>query len=302
MGIGEVGRPRSLARHSAGTPRGVDSAIVVEDTRSGAPPRLALGGRTSALSCRPGHGPRRCFRHGTVTVPGLRRVYARLNPVALFIQNDHAARDLLIATVALSVTAESWATYLGHAASDRSMSGRLRNGVEALFQVLVPSNRGHAPTVDRGTKRTLVLGTVAGGAVAVWIAYRFPRARWGANDWFGVAIGITIAVAGIAVRAWAVKTLGRYFQREVVIEPGQTMVRSGPYRWVRHPAYSGNLLALFGFGVAGGSWIGALAGTLIALVAHLPRIRVEEQALRDAFRDSYAAYAAETARIIPFVW
>lgn len=222
--------------------------------------------------------------------------------MALFIEDDHAARTLVIATVALSVTAESWATYLGHAASDRSVAGRLRNGVESLFQALVPSNRGRAATVDRGTKRVLILGTVAGGVAALWIASRFSTARWGANDWFGVAVGVTIAVAGIAVRAWAVKTLGRYFQREVVIEAGQTIVRSGPYRWVRHPAYSGNLLALFGFGVAVGSWIGALVGTLIALLAHLPRIRVEERALRDAFGDEYTAYAAETARIIPFVW
>jgi protein-S-isoprenylcysteine O-methyltransferase Ste14 len=222
--------------------------------------------------------------------------------VALFIQDNHAARNLVVATVALSVTAETWATYLGHAASDSSVGGRLRNGVESLFQALVPRNRGRAATVDGGTKQILVVGTVAAAVVAVWIASRFPTARWRANDWFGVAVGITIAVAGIAVRAWAVKTLGRFFQREVVIEVGQTVVRSGPYRWVRHPAYSGNLLTLFGFGVAVGSWIGALFGMLIALLAHIPRIQVEERALRDAFGESYAAYEAETSRIIPFVW
>jgi protein-S-isoprenylcysteine O-methyltransferase Ste14 len=220
----------------------------------------------------------------------------------LFIQHDRAARDVVIGTVAVSVMAESWATYLGHAAFRSSTTARLRNVVESVFLALVPGNRGGAASVDRGTKRVLVFGTIAGGVVAVEIASRFPAARWGSNDWFAVGVGIMIALAGISLRAWAVKTLGRYFQREVAIEADQTIVRSGPYRWVRHPAYSGNLLVLFGFGVAVGSWVGAALGTLIALLAHLPRISVEERVLLDAFGASYAAYAAETARLVPGVW
>ncbi len=117
-----------------------------------------------------------------------------------------------------------------------------------------------------------------------------------------MTIGVAIALVGIALRAWGVKTLGRYFQREVVIEQGQTIIRPFPYRWIRHPAYAGNLLMLFGLGVALGSWIGAALGTLIALVARLPRIRVEEGALHDAFGEPFSAYAARTARIIPGLW
>jgi protein-S-isoprenylcysteine O-methyltransferase Ste14 len=222
--------------------------------------------------------------------------------VGLFIQGDSAARGLVIGTVAVSVIAESWATYLGQTAPSSSISARLRNLVESISRTLVPANRGDAATVDRGTKQTLVFGVVVGGAVAVETATRFPAARWGSNDWFGVVLGTVIALAGIALRTWAVKTLGRYFQREVVIEAGQQIVRSGPYRWVRHPAYSGNLLALFGFGVAVGSWVGAVLGTLIALLAHLPRITVEERALGGAFGESYARYARTTARLVPRVW
>jgi protein-S-isoprenylcysteine O-methyltransferase Ste14 len=221
---------------------------------------------------------------------------ARLKYVGLFIQSDSAARGLVIGTVAVSVIAESWATYLGQTASSSSISARLRTLVESISRTLVPRNRGDAPTSDRGTKRTLVAGVVAGGVVAVETATRIPAARWGSNGWFGVVLGTVIALARIALRTWAVKTLGRYFQREVVIEAGQQIVRSGPYRWIRHPAYSGNLLALFGFGVAVGSWLGAVLGTLLALLAHLPRINVEEGVLRRAFGEPYVRYAATTAR------
>ena len=101
---------------------------------------------------------------------------------------------------------------------------------------------------------------------------------------------------------WAVRTLGRFFQRQVVVEPGQTIVRAGPYRRLRHPAYAGDLLSIFGFALMIGSWIGAVAALGIAFAAHVPRIHVEERALRDAFGASYANYARATARLLPYVW
>lgn len=87
-----------------------------------------------------------------------------------------------------------------------------------------------------------------------------------------------------------------------MIEQGQQLVRDGPYRRLRHPAYTGNLLTVLGFGLAFGSWLGALVGLAIALAAHLPRIRVEEHALERAFGASYAAYESETARLVPGLW
>jgi protein-S-isoprenylcysteine O-methyltransferase Ste14 len=220
----------------------------------------------------------------------------------LFVQDHELARDLIVGTVVVAVVTESWASYTGHSSPTASGTGRARNLVESVVTTLVPGKRGAVSTVDRGTKRVLVFGTIAAGAVAVILASRFPSARWGSNDWFGVILGTMIALAGIAVRVWAVHTLGRYFQREVVIEAGQTVVRRGPYRWLRHPAYAGNLLLVFGFGLAVGSWLGAVLAVVIALVAHLPRIRVEEGALRDAFGEAYTTYAATTFRVVPRVW
>jgi hypothetical protein len=99
-----------------------------------------------------------------------------------------------------------------------------------------------------------------------------------------------------------VKTLGRYFHREVVIEQGQTIhpdwplpvnPSSGVRRQLAYPVRIGRRRRV---------WVGAALGTLIALVALIPRIRVEEDALHDAFGESFAAYAVQTARLIPGVW
>jgi protein-S-isoprenylcysteine O-methyltransferase Ste14 len=88
----------------------------------------------------------------------------------------------------------------------------------------------------------------------------------------------------------------------VTIEPGQRLVRSGPYRVLRHPSYAGILLAVAGLGLAFGSWVSAVAALLIVFVGLLPRIRVEERALAQAFGAEYADYESSTARLLPYVW
>jgi protein-S-isoprenylcysteine O-methyltransferase Ste14 len=159
-----------------------------------------------------------------------------------------------------------------------------------------------APTLDRGTKNLLVLATIAGLFVGAFVARSVPALRVGANTWLTYALGLAILALGIVLRVWAVWSLGPYFRREVTIEAGQTVHTSGPYRWVRHPAYSGDLLIVFGFGLAWGSWVGGAVGTSIALAGHLPRIRVEEAELTRALGEPYERYARGHARLVPGVW
>ena len=183
--------------------------------------------------------------------------------------------------------------------TDGRRSATLRRSIDAA---LLARNVGDAPTQDRHTKRLLLGGMLAGLAVAWLIAKHAPALRAAANTWATLALGMAVALAGIGLRMWGVMTLGRHFQREVVIEADQTLITAGPYRWVRHPAYAGNLLTVFGFGLMLGSWVGAAVGAMIAFVALLPRVRVEEQALSGAFGDRYTAYAAATARLVPGLW
>ena len=97
-------------------------------------------------------------------------------------------------------------------------------------------------------------------------------------------------------------TLGRFFRREVTIEVGQSVVETGPYRWVRHPAYTGDLLIAFGFGLALGSWVGAAVALAVTFAGHIPRICVEEAALRGALGDAYESYARGRPRLVPGLW
>ena len=109
-------------------------------------------------------------------------------------------------------------------------------------------------------------------------------------------------VAGLAIRWTAIITLGRSFSVNVAILPTQTLHKTGLYRLVRHPSYTGMLVCFIAIGIGVRNW-GSLAIMLIfPSAALLYRIRVEEMALRDAFGAEYAAYSRATKRLVPGIY
>jgi protein-S-isoprenylcysteine O-methyltransferase len=129
-----------------------------------------------------------------------------------------------------------------------------------------------------------------------------PGARMAAPRSAIAAVAIALLASGLLIRWWAVATLGRLFTVDVAIHDGHALVESGPYRRLRHPSYTGLLLAFAGVGVAMGSWASLLALVVPIAGAILYRIRVEEAALRTALGTKYAAYAARTKRLVPGVY
>ena len=112
-------------------------------------------------------------------------------------------------------------------------------------------------------------------------------------------LGLTLMLDGITLREWAVIALGRHFSVVVAIEANHALVTRGPYRWLRHPAYTGGLLALIGFTLALGSWLSIIPVVLISLLAFSYRIRLEERLLLTAFGETYRNYMARTWRLFP---
>jgi protein-S-isoprenylcysteine O-methyltransferase Ste14 len=96
--------------------------------------------------------------------------------------------------------------------------------------------------------------------------------------------------------------LGRSFRTTVEVDAGQQVGTGGPYRWVRHPSYTGILLIAAGLGLAGGTWPGLAICLVLPPVAMLLRIRVEEAALSRVLGEPYRAYRRRTKRLIPGLW
>jgi len=117
-----------------------------------------------------------------------------------------------------------------------------------------------------------------------------------------VELGLLLMLVGIAVRQWAIAVLGQFFSPRVRVLEEHRVVESGPYRWVRHPSYTGAILTMAGAGLAGGSWEGLATMLLLAGLAFGWRIRVEERFLVDQLGPAYAAYRARTKRLLPFLF
>jgi len=119
-------------------------------------------------------------------------------------------------------------------------------------------------------------------------------------DW-AFYVGIVLIFSGIVVRQWAIAVLGRFFSLVVRVQRDQRVVDNGPYRFVRHPSYTGTMMTLLGLGLALQSWAGILVIMALFAVGFSYRIKVEEKALVSQLGQKYVSYAKRTKRIIPFV-
>jgi len=114
-------------------------------------------------------------------------------------------------------------------------------------------------------------------------------------------IGVAVLLAGLAFSIWARRHLAGWWSSVVTLKQDHQLIRSGPYRWTRHPIYGGLLMGLLGTAIAQGEWRGFLAMLVIA-IAFLRKIAVEERFLRHAFPEAYERYRAEVPALIPFVY
>jgi protein-S-isoprenylcysteine O-methyltransferase Ste14 len=112
-------------------------------------------------------------------------------------------------------------------------------------------------------------------------------------------IGLILLGLGITTRWAAILTLGKYFSGKVTIASEHRLIKSGLYRHLRHPAYTGALLAHFGLSLCLSNLISLVLIVVPFSVAALYRIHVEEEVLRNAFGKEYVDYARRTRRLVP---
>ena len=114
------------------------------------------------------------------------------------------------------------------------------------------------------------------------------------------AVGLILVVLGLGFAVWARQHLGANWSSAVELKDRHTLIRSGPYRYVRHPIYTGLLMAAAGTAIVVGEWRGALAVAL-AFVALVYKSRHEERRMQETFVE-YADYCRTTPALIPFIY
>jgi protein-S-isoprenylcysteine O-methyltransferase Ste14 len=129
---------------------------------------------------------------------------------------------------------------------------------------------------------------------------RIGRIQTGSGliEWAGLAL----LMLGIIIRWTAIRDLGKYFTSTVRIKDNHRLIRTGMYEHLRHPAYTGALVAHLGLGMAFANWYSLALSSIPFFIAAMYRMRVEEQVLFAEFGQEYVDYARSTKRLIPKVY
>lgn len=176
-------------------------------------------------------------------------------------------------------------------------------GVLEIIGMVATSRSGRGrKSSDKGSSRILVLLTWLGIALDFTLSFQFPQAAilWKRTSLF--FIGIAFMLSGTAFRFYSMSVLGRSFTYYVAVHAEQTVVEVGPYRYVRHPSYTGALMIFVGMGLALGNWAGLLALLVCIGIAYTYRITVEESVLTATLGEPYRQYMHRTRRLVPFLF
>ncbi len=148
---------------------------------------------------------------------------------------------------------------------------------------------------------TLRLFMLAGTLMLVGAVTEF-LVRHSSLFWPTFIAGWFCALSSFGIRRRAISALGKFWSLHVEIREGHEFVRSGPFRWVRHPTYFSMILELTSIGLILNAYVSFIVAAAIFIPTLLMRLKLEETALVEKFGPTYQNYQRETPAIFPYKW
>ena len=152
------------------------------------------------------------------------------------------------------------------------------------------------------TYRELQAWQIAGVGLGLLFAKEAAFAALDGAAWLWPVLGCAVGLSGVAIRMWAIQTLGLHFTRSLQVGADHQLVVDGPYRFVRHPSYAGAILIFAGVGIGLANAASIAALLLLPTIGYCRRIAREESLLRAELPKSYQGYASRTRRLLPGLW
>ncbi|HEV7844377.1 MAG TPA: isoprenylcysteine carboxylmethyltransferase family protein [Pyrinomonadaceae bacterium] len=171
----------------------------------------------------------------------------------------------------------------------------------SIYQPAYKPVDGSAPPHDRGTAAQIVWSVYLTQFVGIIeaVVFRYPDSfRWDTIT----TIALVLMLAGLGLRVWAVLTLGRFFTWFITVYDDHQVIRTGPFRFVRHPAYCGALILFVATMLFLHAWVGAALSLVFQLFAYVRRILYEEAMMIDKMGESYRVYTREVNALVPLLW
>lgn len=174
-------------------------------------------------------------------------------------------------------------------------------GISEILLGLFLRAKSDAQSRDKGSLRMLWL-VILGSLFLAFVATKKLPGLGFAETGISYPLGVGLFFSGLLLRWISIIHLGRFFTVNVAIAKDHQLVDSGPYHYIRHPSYTGALLAFFGFGLCLSNLASLLLIMLPVSAAFLYRMRIEEAALSQALGDVYRDYCRRSKRLIPFIY
>lgn len=168
-----------------------------------------------------------------------------------------------------------------------------------IVELRVLDKRRLAVGFDRD-KRSLLL-ILTGTIVSVFLILFFSYSGIGKIDTNLVYIGLFVMIAGFILRQRSIQILGKFFTPVISIQEGHKLIIKGPYKYVRHPSYSGLLVELLGASLAISNWISFILVFCLMLPPLIYRMKAEEKELIKQFGQDYISYKRKTKILIPWI-
>jgi protein-S-isoprenylcysteine O-methyltransferase Ste14 len=169
---------------------------------------------------------------------------------------------------------------------------RLRSGNEA--------KSWQAGQFDQRSTMFIVIAYVVCGVALISSSF-LERLNVGLLPLWVAWLGIVIALAGFGLRVWSMSVLGKFYTRTLKVTENQSIVRAGPYRFIRHPGYLGSILIWSGVAASTTNWIVLLIVLIVMFGVYIYRIQSEEKMLL-ATNAGYVEYQKQTWRLIPLIY
>ncbi|WP_319580761.1 isoprenylcysteine carboxylmethyltransferase family protein [uncultured Methanospirillum sp.] len=166
---------------------------------------------------------------------------------------------------------------------------------------LMYRDRNTSKHQDRGSRRKIGFAIITGMALSFLVGFN-PIFWFQINPDTIMGISIGIMWAGIIIRFLAIRTLGRHFRTIIHIRDDHTIVNTGLYQYIRHPAYLGSIITAFGVTLIFQNMLIPIIVVGVLIPAVLNRISYEEAALCDHLGPAYEEYMKETWRLIPYIY
>jgi protein-S-isoprenylcysteine O-methyltransferase len=170
-----------------------------------------------------------------------------------------------------------------------------------LGLALAKRSKSDATSKDRHSLGLIWLVYLLAFTLGIVAAYKLRQCMlpWPKLD---LEVGCCLFVLGLGLRWYSIIHLGRFFTTNVAIAKDHHLIDSGPYRFIRHPSYTGSLMAVLGFTLIFANWASLLIMIVPICAITMWRIHIEEEALVGALGEPYCRYMQRTKCLIPMIY